>query len=278
MPTPARSVPTVSASDADLARAAAQKVVTTHQRLAEWLRAGQTLAQIDAFVAKTLDDLQCRSCFLGYKSPHCPPFPSHACLSVNDCVVHGTAGYFTQPMRPGDLLKIDIGVTHKGFIGDAAWTYSFGTPEPKVRRLMDCGKESLARGVKTLRPENTYLAWARCVQEFVEHECKFHLVRGLGGHGIGRKLHAAPYVANTVPTFPGEWPDAFTKCAPGTLLAVEPMIAMGTGDTNQKRREWPIFTKDHSLAVHYEHDVLVTEGEPEILTDGLQHVPDVIER
>src|SRR5690606_30506755 len=88
----------LSPSEADAAYASAQKVVETHRRLAEWLREGQTLAQIDRFVAATLQDLRCRSCFLGYKVRGSPSFPSHACLSVNDCVVHGTAGYYTAPM------------------------------------------------------------------------------------------------------------------------------------------------------------------------------------
>jgi methionyl aminopeptidase len=275
------SAPKLTPSDADAAYHAAQKVVDTHRRLAEWLRPGQTLAQIDAFVAKTLDDLKCRSCFLGYRVPRSAPFPSHACLSVNECVVHGTAGYYTKPMADGDVLKIDIGVTFRGWIGDAAWTYVFGKPSPLVKRLCDCGKESLRRGVAQLRPGNTYLAFAKAVQGHVEKECGFHLVRGLGGHGYGRELHGPPFVSNTTPTYPGEWPDAHSPCLPGTLVAVEPMIAVGTGDTYQnpgpgKKLEWPVITSDGSLSVHYEHDVLITESGPRVLTEGLEEIRDVI--
>lgn len=264
--------------DQDAAHDAAQCVVETHRRLADWLRLGVTLPEIDRYVAQTLEDLKCRSCFLGYKVPKVPPFPSHACLSVNECVVHGTAGYYLDPMKEGDVLKIDIGVTHKGWIGDAAWTYVFGEPTDEVRRLTDCGKESIRIGIETLRADRPMIDWARALQEFVEGERDFHLVRGLGGHGYGRRLHEAPFIANTVPTFRGEWPDAYKTFLPGMLLAVEPMIAIGTGAVVQERGGWPMYTADGSLAVHYEHDVLVTSAGPRVLTEGLDEIDDVITR
>lgn len=270
--------PRLTSADIEGAAAAAGCVVETHRRLAEFLRLGQTLAQIDAFVARTLESLACRSCFLGYRVPKSPPFPSHACLSVNECVVHGTAGYLERPLRAGDLLKIDIGVSHRGWIGDAAWTYAFGEPAPEIRRLMACGKESLRRGVATLHPRNTYLEWARAVQGYVEGECGFHLIRGLGGHGYGRKLHAPPFVSNTMPAHPGEWPDGSLRCEPGTLLAVEPMIGLTTGEVFQRGREWPVYSKDGCMTVHYEHDVLVTEQGPRVLTAGLEDLPDIVTR
>lgn len=266
----------LSPADVDAAYTSAQKVVDVHRRLSAFLRPGTTLPQIDTFVARTLDEMSCKSCFLGYKIPKSPPFPSHACLSVNNCVVHGTAASWLQPLKQGDILKIDIGVTHRGWIGDAAWTYVFGEPSPLVKRLMESGKESLRRGVLTLKPENTWIAWARAVQAYVEGECGFHLIRGLGGHGYGRKLHAPPFVSNTVPTHPNEWPDAFAPCHPGTLVAVEPMIAVGTGKVKSRKNEWPVFTEDGSVSVHYEHDVLVTENGPRVLTEGLEDTRDVI--
>lgn len=271
-----RTAERISPADVDAAYAAAQCVVETHRRVADFLRFGQTLAKIDAFVAATLADLKCRSCFLGYRIPRTPPFPSHACLSVNDCIVHGTAGSYTRPLEEGDLLKVDIGVLHKGWIGDAAWTYSFGEPEPEIRRLMDCGKEAIRRGVRTLTPKNRFIEWARAVQTYTETDCGFHVVRGLGGHGYGRRLHAPPFIANIVPEIPGEWPDALKHAEPGTLIAVEPMIATGTGATAQNRGQWPIHTADGSMAVHYEHDVLITDNGPRILTAGLDDVPDVV--
>ena len=270
------AAPRITPKEAIAAKAAAQKVVETHRRLSAWLRPGITLAEIDRFVAKTLEDLACRSCFLGYRVPKSPAFPSHACLSLNECVVHGTAGYYTQPMKAGDILKIDIGVYFEGWVGDAAWTYVFGEPNPLARRLTSAGKESLRRGVQQLQPGRNYIEWARAVQSHVEGECGFHLIRGLGGHGYGRKLHGPPFISNTVPLHPSEWPDAFRPIQPGTLVAVEPMIAVGTGETTQRRNEWPVFTADKSLSVHYEHDIYIGENGPEVLTEGLEEIKDVI--
>jgi len=130
--------------------------------------------------------------------------------------------------------------------------------------------------VRELRPGNTWTEWARAVQRHVEDECGFHLVRGLGGHGIGKgRLHGPPFVSN-IPLPPVAWPEAHKPCEPGTLVAVEPMIAVGTGETRETRKGWPIRTADGSLAVHYEHDVLVTEDGPRVLTEGLEDLPDVI--
>ncbi len=273
------SAPTVVGADAELAHAAAQKVVDVHKRLVDFLAVGQTLAQIDAFVGRTLDELGCKSCFFRYTPERrMPPFPSQACLSLNDCIVHGTAGYTSQKIAPGDVLSIDVGVRYKGWIGDAAWTYAFGHASPEVRKLMAAGRESLTRGIRALSPEGTWSDWARAVQTHVELEQGLHLVRGLGGHGYGRRLHAPPYVSNVLPTRADEWPDGNRRCRPGTLVALEPMIAWGTAATRQADRTWPIFTADGSPSVHYEHDVLMTPDGPRVLTHGLDDLPDIIER
>ncbi len=266
----------LSAADVDGAYAAAQKVVETHRALTGYVRPGLRLAEIDQFVARTLDTLGCSSCFFGYRqSLRGPKFPSHACLSVNDCIVHGTAGSLTRPLVPGDLVKIDIGVTFRGWIGDAAWTYSLGQPSELVRRLMDAGRESLTDGIAQLRPGNRLLAWAQAVQTCVERKYEFHLIRGLGGHGYGRKLHDSPFVSNSVPAYHGEWPDSALACAPGMLLAVEPMIGIGTGRQRASNSpDWPVYTADGSLASHHEHDVLITDSGPRVLTEGLDELPD----
>jgi len=260
------------------AREAARCVVRTHEAIAAFLRHGQTLADIDRFVADTLASLGCKSCFLHYRAGRHPPFPAHACLSVNDNVVHGHPGAYDKPLREGDVLKVDVGVSKHGWIGDAAYTYAFGEPDGATRALMDCGKECLRRGVAALRAGEELLAWARIVQPYVERRCGLHMIRGLGGHGYGRSLHAPPFVSNTVPVAPRlEWPDAHTRLEAGTLLAVEPMIAAGTSRIVQHGNGWPLYVADGSQSVHYEHDVLVTEDGPEVLTEGLLELPDVVE-
>lgn len=279
-----------SPAESDAAYAAAQVVVECHRRIAAFLKVGQTLAQIDKFVGEQIADQRAKSCFLGYspKRSRLPPFPSHACLSLNECVVHGWHGYVQRPLREGDVLKIDIGVTHQGWIGDAGWTYVFGQPSKQIAMLMEAGKESLRRGIKQLVPGKTYLAWAREVQNCVEKEYGFHLVRTMGGHGLidGNKpwLHGPPYISNVMPAKTSDWPESQDDCEPGTLIAVEPMLAIGTGELADKPSKllpyerWPEFIADGTMSVHYEHDVLITDKGNRVLTEGMDDLPDVVLR
>lgn len=262
--------------EVDAAYAAAQKVVETHHALVQVMSIGMTLAEIDLEVAKILHRLGCRSCFLHYKPRGMTPFPGHSCLSVNDCIVHGHPGAHKEPMRAGDVLSVDIGVTYKGWIGDAAWTYAFGHASDENMRLMQCGKDALARGIEKLQVGRPWIDWAREVQTVVEKEYGYHCVRNLGGHGYGKKLHAPPYISNTVPLSPLEWPEANKPAEAGTLVAVEPMVAVGTGQRRESARKWPIFTADGSMSVHYEADILLTDKGPRNLTEGMTDLPDII--
>ncbi|MFO0828200.1 MAG: type I methionyl aminopeptidase [Phycisphaerales bacterium] len=264
--------------DIEGAAAAAARVVEVHRRLVDFLRPGQTLAEIDAFVGATLDSMRAKSAFYGYRIRGHPPFPSHACLSVNDCIVHGTHDMTAKPIEPGDVLSIDIGVKYQGWIGDAAWTYAIAAADDVALALMRCGRESLRRGLEAMRPGRPLIDWAKAVQQHVERECRFHLVRGLGGHGYGRELHGPPFISNVVPSYPGEWPDAWKTFTPGMLIAVEPMIALSSSETRSNGREWPIFTADRSLSVHYEADVLITAEGMRDLTAGMSDLPDIVGR
>lgn len=269
-------IPKITPAEADLAFAAAQCVVQTHQQIVNFIRAGQTLAQIDAEVARILRSLRCESCFRGYKLPRLPAFPSHACLSLNECIVHGTAAYTLRPIAEGDLLKVDIGVFHRGWVGDAAWTYAIRSVSDEDRRLMESGKAALREGIPTLRPGTPYLNWARAVEGRVEQRDGFRLVKGLGGHGYGRKLHGPPFISNSVPIVPGEWPEAERLAEPGILVAVEPMLTTGSGNTVQKRGEWPICTAEGARSVHYEADILISASGPRNLTEGMDALPDIV--
>ena len=114
------------------------------------------------------------------------------------------------------------------------------------------------------------------IKDFVEKQHGYALVRGLGGHGYGRSLHDPPFISNVVPTHPGEWTDAFLPFQEGMLLAVEPMLAMRSAETSSTPRQWPVLTRDGSLSVHYEADVLITADGHENLTAGMWNLPDVV--
>lgn len=262
--------------DVAAAEAAAECVVEMHRRLVDFLREGLTLAEIDEFIGRELKSMKSRSCFIRYRIPGQSPFPSHSCLSVNECVVHGTHVMSEAPLVEGDLISIDIGVRHNGWIGDAAWTYAIKSCSDESRRLMDVGKESLRRGILAMQPGHRLAEWARAVQSYVEDEAGFSLVRGLGGHGYGKSLHGPPFISNVLPTHPGEWPDANSLFVEGLLVAVEPMINAGSHEVTSEPGDWPICTVDGSMSVHYEADVLVTAQGPRNLTAGLNELTDVV--
>ena len=271
-----KTVPLISSHDAKEAKVSARIVVEVHRALTEFIRAGITLPEIDAFVAKKLRELKCKSAFLKYKMPGQPPFPSHSCISVNDCVVHGTHIMTQSPLSPGDLISVDIGVIHKGWVGDAAWTWAIEHASDENHKLMQAGRDSLSAGIKAMQPSRPMMDFARAVQGVAEDDFGFHLIRGLGGHGYGRTLHAPPFISNVVPAHPSEWPDGWRTFEPGMLIAVEPMLAIGTGHTENTRGTWPIFSADNSMSVHFEADIHITEDGPVDLTQGLQELPYII--
>lgn len=271
-----QTIPLLRGKEVDAAKKSADHVVEIHRRLTEFLCAGITLAEIDSFVASILKEQKSKSAFLKYKIPGQPPFPSHSCISVNDCVVHGTHTMSLAPLQPGDLISIDIGVTHQGWIGDAAWTWAIEHAEDEHLKLMQAGKDSLAAGIKAMQPGKPLMDFAKACQGVAESEYGFHLIRGLGGHGYGKTLHAPPFISNVVPSHPSEWPDAWRLFEPGMLIAVEPMLAIGTGQIETKKGTWPIYSADHSMSVHYEADILISEDGPIDLTEGLQDLPNIV--
>jgi len=271
-----KTVPLISSHDAKEAKVSARIVVEVHRALTDFIRAGITLPEIDAFVAKKLRELKCKSAFLKYKMPGQPPFPSYSCLSVNDCVVHGTHTMTQSPLSPGDLISVDIGVIHKGWVGDAAWTWAIEHASDENHKLMQAGRDSLSAGIKAMQPARPMMDFARAVQGVAEDDFGFHLIRGLGGHGYGRTLHAPPFISNVVPAHPSEWPDGWRTFEPGMLIAVEPMLAIGTGHIENMQGTWPIFSADNSMSVHFEADIHITEDGPIDLTQGLQELPYII--
>lgn len=263
-------------ADVNAARASATRVCRVHEALVDFLRPGLTLADVDAFVADTLRRLDSQSAFLRYRAAGYPPFPSHSCLSPNDCVVHGTHVMNDAQLVEGDILSVDIGVLHKGWIGDAAWTYAIGAVSEEDLVLLRTGRASLRAGLDAIKPGRPLLDWARAVQQCVEADAGLSLVRGLGGHGYGRSLHGPPFISNVVPTAPGEWPDAFRTWTAGMLVAVEPMLNLGGHEVRPVTGGWPIMTADGSNSAHYEADVLVHEEGIEILTADMFDLPDVV--
>jgi methionyl aminopeptidase len=211
-----------------------------------------TTQDLDNICARVLEENGAKGSFHGYKG-----FPAHACISVNEEVVHGIPG--PRVLRTGDIITLDVGAFKNGFHGDAAWTYAVGEIEPDAQRLLNVTRESLLQGVAQAKAGNTIGDIAHAVQSYVERN-GFSVVRDLVGHGIGRNLHEDP----SVPNFgrKGTGP----KLKKGMTLCIEPMINEGKYDVHCLDDHWTIVTKDGKRSAHFEHMVLVTDGAPEILT------------
>ena len=221
--------------------------------IAAFIKPGVTTRQIDNFAAERIKSYDGKSAFLGYRK-----FPCHTCLSVNDEVVHGIAT--ERELKFGDIVSVDVGVVHKGFIGDTARTVAVGGCGVAAQRLLDVTEQSLYLGIAQARPGNRVLDISLAVQRYVESN-GFSVVREFVGHGVGRSMHEEPQVPNF-----DEGKKSSPKLKPGMTIAIEPMVNIGRPDVKILKDGWTVVTLDGSLSAHFEHSVLVTDGEPEILT------------
>ena len=224
---------------------------------AKLVKPGISTGEIDAAAAALMAERDCRSAFLGYRK-----FPGHICISINEEVVHGI-GSERRIIKERDLVKIDIGiVTRDGWVGDNAMTVPAGSPTREALRLMFATEESLAAAIAHAYAGNRLADLCTAVEDCVEGY-GYTVVREMVGHGVGRQLHEEPQV-------PNYW-DRLTmgagpKLAPGMILAIEPMINAGAAEIEILEDKWTAVTADRALSAHFEHTVLITEGEPEILT------------
>ena len=191
--------------------------------------------------------------FLGYGG-----FPASVCISINEQVIHGIPG--SRKLQEGDIVSIDVGATYKGFVGDCAMTVPCGTCSPEALELIEVTRQSFFEGMKNARPGNRVSDISRAVQEYAEgHGCG--VVREYVGHGVGHVMHEEPEVPNFIQQGRGS-----PRLIKGMTIAVEPMINAGTWEVKVLRDGWTVVTADGSLSAHYENSLLITDGEPEILT------------
>jgi methionyl aminopeptidase len=242
-----------SEDDLKLMRPAGWVAGKVLDEIAAFIKPGVTTRQIDNFAAERIKSYDGKSAFLGYRK-----FPCHTCLSVNDEVVHGIAS--DRELKFGDIVSVDVGVLHKGFIGDTARTVAVGGCGVAAQRLLDVTEQSLYLGIAQARPGNRVLDISLAVQRYVESN-GFSVVREFVGHGVGRTMHEEPQVPNF-----DEGKKSSPKLKPGMTIAIEPMVNIGRPDVKILKDGWTVVTQDGSLSAHFEHTVLVTDGEPEILT------------
>ena len=222
------------------------------EEVASFIQPGVTTKQVDEFAASRMKHYGARSAFLGYRK-----FPCQMCISVNEQVVHGLAGI--RYLKFGDIVSLDVGVIYNGFIGDTARTVAVGGCGVLAQKLMDVSNKALYEGIAQAVPGQRVVEISRAIQNYVESN-GFSVVREFVGHGVGRSMHEEPQVPNFVEG------KATPKLRPGMTIAIEPMVTAGLPGVKVLNDGWTVVTQDGSLSAHFEHTVLVTEAEPEILT------------
>jgi methionyl aminopeptidase len=233
---------------------AGRVVVETLERIGDAVSPGVTTAELDELAEDSIRGQGGVPTFKGYRG-----FPGSICASPNSMIVHGIPGAYR--LQEGDVISIDVGVTLDGFVADSAFTFPVGDIEPEAQRLLDVCQAALAAGIAAALPGNHVGDVSAAVQTTTEL-AGFSVVRSLVGHGVGRSMHEEPQVPNYGE--PGRGP----KLAPGTTIAIEPMITAGGEDVFVATDGWSISTRDGSLAAHFEHTIAVTEDEPRILTEA----------
>lgn len=214
---------------------------------------GVTTRQVDTAIRQFIRRQGAKPSFLGYRG-----YPASCNTSVNEEVIHGIPGRRT--LREGDMISIDVGAYFEGFHGDTAATFPVGDISPEALRLIEVTRKCFYEGLAYARAGKRISDISEAVEKCaVGGKCA--VIREWTGHGVGRQLHEDPEVPNFRDAKRGS-----ARLLPGMTIAIEPMIAAGGGETEVLRDGWTVITKDRSLSAHYEHTVLITEGEPELLT------------
>ena len=218
----------------------------------EMVRPGVKTKQIDKAVHDYIVSQGAKPSFLGYGG-----FPASSCISVNSTVIHGIPGDYV--LQDGDIVSIDVGAYYKGFHGDCAATFACGTISAEAKKLIDVTKQSFFEGLRFATQGHRVSDISHAIQTYVESN-GFSVVRSFVGHGVGAQLHEEPEVPNFGAA--GRGP----RLLRGMTLAIEPMVNMGSYDVRVLKDRWTTVTADGKLSAHYENTVLITDGEPEILT------------
>jgi methionyl aminopeptidase len=224
--------------------------------LGKRVAAGVSTLELDRLAEELIRDRGAIPAFKGYVVRGLPPFPGSICASVNSCIVHGIPSAKAM-LKDGDIVGVDVGVLKNGFFGDGAFTYTVGEVSPEIVRLLGATREALRLGIAQARPGNRVGDISHAIESYLR-SMNYYAADNLTGHGIGRELHEDPMIPNIGRKGVG------ARLQKGMTLAIEPMVNIGT----HRVREigWEFHVADGSLSAHYEHTVLVTDDEPEILT------------
>lgn len=247
------SVSIKSPREIELMREAGKILAEVHEELAKIIKPGISTYEIDRVGRKLIEDRGCVPSFLNYQG-----YPASICISVNDEVVHGIPDK-KRILKEGDIVSLDAGVIYKGYHSDAARTHAVGTISDAARQLIEVTRQSFYEGIKFAKAGCRLHEISAAIEDYCD-KFGYGVVRDLVGHGVGSRLHEEP----SVPNF--RQPTRGIRLVPGMTLAIEPMINAGGYPVVFLEDGWTVVTKDGSLSAHYENTILITEGEPEILS------------
>jgi methionyl aminopeptidase len=250
-------IPIKTRREVEAMREAGRHVGEILLALREKAKPGVTTGELNDVAAGEIDRRGIESSFLGYGPGGLPPYPAVLCVSVNDEIVHGIPG--KRELAEGDLLSLDFGITTGGFHGDSACTIPVGEVDEDARELMETTHEALYQGIEQMVPGKRLSDIGHAVQSRAEG-AGYSVVRQFVGHGIGRVMHELPQIPNY--GRPGRGP----RLMPGMVFAIEPMVNAGREGVRMLEDEWTAVTDDGELSAHFEHTVLITDEEPEVLT------------
>lgn len=242
-----------SAREIELMTEAGRILAIVHEEMEKALRPGMTTLDINKIGEEVIRSYGCTPSFLNYNG-----YPASICVSVNDEVVHGIPTD-KRVLKDGDIVGLDAGLIYKGYHSDAARTHGIGETSKEASRLIEVTRECFFEGIKYAREGNHLFEISAAIGRYAE-EHGYGVVRDLCGHGIGMKLHEAPEIPNY------EMGRKGMKLRAGMTLAIEPMINIGDYRVKWLDDDWTVVTSDGSLSAHYENTVLITEGEPKLLT------------
>ena len=249
----AMAVSIKSAREIALMRESGRILAEVHERLGKEIKPGISTYEINRIGEEMIRSYGCIPSFLNYNG-----YPASICVSVNDEVVHGIPSK-KRILKEGDIVSLDAGLICKGFHSDAARTHAVGKVSPEAQKLMDVTKQSFFEGIKYARAGNRLFDISEAIDSYISR-FGYGIVRDLVGHGVGSSLHEDPQIPNFAQRRRG------MKLRPGMTLAIEPMINAGGWEVEWLEDDWTVVTADGSWSAHYENTILITEGEPEILT------------
>ncbi|MBE5887078.1 MAG: type I methionyl aminopeptidase [Lachnospiraceae bacterium] len=242
-----------SAREIELMREAGRILALVHEELGKAIHPGMSTLEIDILGERLIRSYDCIPNFLHYNG-----YPASICVSVNEEVVHGIPSK-KRILKEGDIVSLDAGLIYKGYHSDAARTHAVGKISPEVQKLMDETKNSFYEGIKMAKAGNHLHDISNAIDAYIS-QFGYGIVRELVGHGIGTQLHEDPQIPNFAQERRG------IKLRPGMTLAIEPMINLGRADVEFLDDDWTVVAADGLPSAHYENTILITEGEPEILT------------